>query len=594
MIRRPALRDRHPRLSEATVPASGDEASLPTLRARVGLLLALATATAILLPLLAGDYMQPVGYWARVAISSAIYLGLVLLALRWDAAAFRVVRLATTYPLPAIAALFFVASLAAVFLVLDNVPHVSDEVAYQFQARTLATGSLSLPTPAEPEFFGFVHTMMDGERWYGIMNPGWPALLALGYLMDTPWIINPLLGALSVLVFAALLRAAGYTPAQWQLAVLLMAVSPFVLFMSATYMAHTANLFLFLVFAWAWVRMMRERSAWFAALAGLALTLNLLVRPIDAAMAAVPFFIYLLLRLRHDPGLVKQLALVGVIASLGVLFTWWYNAQLTGDGRLMPMAKYFLERDPGQRFGLGFGPDMGTTLHGPEFPGYYPSDAVRVSSYRLAQLSLDVHGLPLLLLAICGLTAFRADWRRNPWHGVLLASGLTLLGIYVLHFYHGVAYGSRHYFLAVPALAVAIALPLAGWLAAPLPVSRYARAALAALLVYVLTMPYADLLPEYGRNYRQASGALREEVERRDLTAALVFVAEDGWAWKSAFPLNTYPLGSGDVIFAKDRGADNLRLMRRFAGRAYYHVRIRGGSAVELTALPAAADVRPR
>jgi hypothetical protein len=54
------------------------------------------------------------------------------------------------------ASLCAVAVLAGVWVsteVFDRLPHVEDEFAYLFQARTLAAGSLLATAPAHPEFF---------------------------------------------------------------------------------------------------------------------------------------------------------------------------------------------------------------------------------------------------------------------------------------------------------------------------------------------------------------------------------------------------------------------------------------------------------
>ena len=42
------------------------------------------------------------------------------------------------------------------------------------------------------------------------------------------------------------------------------------------------------------------------------------------------------------------------------------------------------DQQAAEHFGLGFGPEMGTKLHGEEWPGFYPADAVVVTAYRLA------------------------------------------------------------------------------------------------------------------------------------------------------------------------------------------------------------------
>lgn len=579
--------------SEATgsaATASGGRESWyrwPAVRA-----VAVALPLTLALPVLGRAWLSVPDYWIDVAFTTATFVFFIAALARFDAISRAAVRLVESYRVGVLAGLFLAAAIVVAFLVFDHVPHVSDEVAYQFQAGALAAGRLAVDAPAQPEFFDFVHTIVDGGRWYGIMNPGWPALLAVGELAGVPWLVNPVLGAATILVFFAFFRRIGYDPLEARTAVLLMAVSPFMLFMSGTLMAHTANLLLFGIFAWACAASLQTERLRFALIAGLALAVNLLVRPIDTAAASLPFIAYIAYRAVRRPRMLGHVALAGLIAASAVAATMLYNHALTGDFQLMPMTKYFMDRNPAEKFGLGFGADMGTTMHGPEWPGYYPIDGVRVTAYRLAQLLVDVQALPLLLLAVTLYPLFRRSQLRHRGHALLLASAVCLAGAYFLHFYHGVAYGSRHYFLALPAIAVLIARPLAGWIRSDnAATARRARLVLAAGLLYTVSVPYARLLPEYSDRYREASGLVRDTVAEQGLSDALVFVHPEHWAWKSAFPLNEYPLESNDVLFAKHRGDENATIIERFPGRTVYSLRIVSTTSVEITPFtPAPAD----
>ena len=550
---------------------------------RVAVVLAAATLGVLALPLLAGSYEPVRAYWKDVALSCAVFGALLLILARFTAAAERITTLVERYNVAVLSVLVGLLAVAATFFVFDNVPHVSDEVAYEFQAKTLALGRLWLQTPQDVEFFTFIHTIVDGDKWYGIMNPGWPALLALGVRAGAPWLVNPILAAATLLVFFAAFRRLGYSTLETRIAVLLIAISPFVLFLAATSMSHTANLFFFGVFLWSWAGILQTGQLRYGLLAGVALAINLLIRPVDGGVVALPFCGYLAYKAVRERRYLWSALVTALIAALGILASRYYNYLLTGDASLMPMTKYFVDRNPAERFGLGFGADMGTKMHGPEWPGYLPIDAVRVTSYRLAEVLRDFHRAPVILLGFLLLPFTYAPARKGEWHRLLLLSGVCLVGIYIFHFYHGIAYGSRHYFLAVPAFAVAIARPLAAWLTSPQPnVVRWARAGLAAGLIYAVSLPYIALLPEYSFRYRGASGVVREAVKSNQLSNAIVFVSDQGWGWKSAFPLNNYPLAEQPVIFAKDLGPQNTILMRRFSGRDFYRLEVGRRDRIDL------------
>jgi hypothetical protein len=166
------------------------------------------------------------------------------------------------------------------------------------------------------------------------------------------------------------------------------------------------------------------------------------------------------------------------------------------------------------------------------------------------------------------------------------------------HSYPGIVYGSRHFALAVPALVAAIAIGLGGVLSeaasgasdpsnSPGDASRVARATAVragtlALIVHTAVFALPPLLREYGSDYREASGAVREASSRQQLTHALVFVHSDRWGWKSAFPLNDYPLESNDVLYAQDLGRRNAELRSAFPARPAFRARFLKGGRVRL------------
>ena len=584
-------------LSVAALLLAGPRATALTLRdlwtvirqERIALVAGLVLA--LLLPVLSRQNVDVPEYVLNLAASTFAALAAVVLAARFGGITAGVSSLLLgARPALVALALLTISAVAATF-VLGNIPHVSDEVAYQFQARTLALGHLTQPPPLIAESFVFTHTLVDGDHWYGIMNPGWPLILAAGELIQTPWLVNPVVGALSVIVFHRAFRAGGIGEMESRIGALLIALTPFIWFMNGSLMAHPVNLLLFGLFCWAWARMLETGNLLPALGAGLAMGLNLMVRPIDAVAVALPFGILALFRIRRQPRLIFPLLFAGLVASSGVVGTLLYNQALTGDPFSMPMTKYFFLRNPAEQFGLGFGPEMGTSIHGPEFPGYYPSDAVRVTAYRLAQFAIDLYGLPLLVLALPW-TAFRRRW--SSWQVTFFGTILSLVVVYIFHFYHGIAYGSRHYYLAIPAFALLLANPMARALESQEPTDRRrVQVLLTALVFHVLVFALPPLVREYSATYRGSSPAVRDAVRRQGLTNALVFVADGNWAWKSAFPLNQYPLGKGAVVFARDRGADNQQVQREFPGRTIYYLSVKPGNQVSLQRASSSSRTEP-
>lgn len=544
----------------------------------------------IAIPVVGGRYVHLRPYAALLVTSTLAFGGIWLTAIRFHRHLERPVDWLLRLPVPLVAFTATVAAATIGWFVFDAVPHVSDEVAYQFQAKAMIQSRLALLPPPDGDAFGFLHTMVDGGggRWFGIMNPGWPLILAAGYLVGTPWLINPIIIGLCLIVMARVLTAMGWDPVERGTAILLMAVCPLFLVMGGSFMSHPANLLVFLLFLWAWVRLYDSPAIRWAMLAGATMALAALIRPVDSLAVALPFAVSGLASLRRRPALTPYLLAVAAVASAGPALTLAYNARQTGDPTVMPVTRYFEVRNPAERFGLGFGEDMGTTLHGPEWPGYYPIDAPVVTSHRVTQLLVDLWGLPLIAgsLLVWGLVE---GWRRNrPWFRLLVWSAGGLVAIYTLHFYHGIAYGSRHYYLALPLLVMAVAGTLADGLRATADSRRrMARGALVAFLGTVLVVTYPPLLATYSQSYRSASGAIRDAIRQAGLDNALVFVAGDNWGWKSAFPLNDYPLDENAVLVAKERDPSaNAAVMRLYPERRVYYLREVAPGDVQLREAP--------
>src|SRR3972149_7969778 len=83
--------------------------------------------------------------------------------------------------------------------ILDAIPHVQDEIVYLFQAKVFAIGKLYVKPHKLKEFFDFEFIINDDGKWYGKYFFCYPLLLSICVVFFFTWIINPILGAISVL-----------------------------------------------------------------------------------------------------------------------------------------------------------------------------------------------------------------------------------------------------------------------------------------------------------------------------------------------------------------------------------------------------------
>ncbi len=176
--------------------------------------------------------------------------------------------------------------------VFARMPHLEDEVAYLFQARSYAGGHLVIPSP-EPRRAYWQPFVVDhdGVR-FGKYTPGWSLQLALGVLMGQTWVINAFFAALTVALVYRLGREI-FNPDVGVIAAALTAFSPMALLLNATLMAHTSALFATTLFLYAYWRIERgKRRLRWGVIAGIALGLLVANRPITGLAVATPLILW--------------------------------------------------------------------------------------------------------------------------------------------------------------------------------------------------------------------------------------------------------------------------------------------------------------
>ncbi|GMR11929.1 MAG: hypothetical protein BMS9Abin29_0115 [Gemmatimonadota bacterium] len=114
-----------------------------------------------------------------------------------------------------------------------------DEIASTIQARYMAAGSLAGVLPVVPEAWLIPNTLLVDQGWVSQYPPTHLAFLALFIAMDTPWLVGAVsLGAIAGLVALSLPRLLPDRPATARLAALLVAVSPFLVFLGGGALSH--------------------------------------------------------------------------------------------------------------------------------------------------------------------------------------------------------------------------------------------------------------------------------------------------------------------------------------------------------------------
>ncbi|MEZ4400126.1 MAG: hypothetical protein R3B06_08915 [Kofleriaceae bacterium] len=486
-----------------------------------------------------------------------------------------------------------------------GVPDVPDELGYLHTARTFAAGHLTAPSPPAPEFFYVSWGVHDHGQWYAVFPPGYGVLLAAGTVVGAAGWVNPILGALLVIVLFLLAEdLLGRDSVGARVCVLLYLASWFRLMNGGSFMAHPTAALAAATALLGVTRGLGGRWRW-AVAGGASLGFLLATRQLDAIIVAAALAPVAALAVGRAPRVaLARLALIAAAALPLVVGYLAYNRALTGAAFTPPQQRYMqLKERRGDCFRLGFGPGVGEcpltqgTSFGPA--GFQPRHAVANTRQRLdAWVRWSSGWTPLVLLPLVGLGA-AARRGGAAARGQALVAGVFVatVGGYALFFYHGVIYGARFYYVAWPITLVASAAAVAELAALP----RWRRpghgwrrvggalaAAFPVLLLAGLATTWPSVRAHAGKRPRTADGALVRVLAAPALADALVFV--DSMTLPATVTWDPVHLERNHPLVVKDLGdAADAGLARLYPGRR--PLRLQGRRLVPL-ALPADAPMR--
>jgi hypothetical protein len=468
------------------------------------------------------------------------------------------------------------------YLLFGHIPHINDEIGYLFQAKIFALGKLYAPSPCGGEAFNFPHVINNG-RWYSQYPPGFPAILLFGLIVGAPWLVNPLLAALSVIVFYVLGREI-YGEAEGRLTAVLGSFSIWFLLTSSTMLSHTSSMLLFSLFLLFLFKSLRSPTLGNGIAAGLSLGGALLIRPYTVAAISVPLVLYLALRSIRRPGMSRR-NLAGFVALLLVAIAgiMIYNQLTNGH----PLKMGYVVRY-GEAHNIGFGrAGYGQTPHTPGMGAF-------LIGKNLAAINKYLFGWPLtsLLFLIPFVFPLGEDRKRAEADLLIVASFVSLAA--GLFFYWGsyVFLGARMFFESLPLL---LLMTSRGILKTPSFFKRFfpraavkaVKIALAWTLALLMIFGFGFTFPRWlkpphsesyaeivDQNFRGVTDRINRALTDLQLGKSLVIMKflysprpefPDG-LWGSGFLYND-PLLRNTVIYAKDRGLDNLGLFACYPER---------------------------
>jgi 4-amino-4-deoxy-L-arabinose transferase-like glycosyltransferase len=455
-------------------------------------------------------------------------------------------------------------------------PHVPDEVVYLLHAQYFAEGRLTLPPPLVPQAFDVDLMSYEATRWFSPVSPAWPAILATGVVIGAPWLVNPVLGGVNVLLAYRLLLEL-YPRRTARIAVLLLAVSPWNLFMAMNFMPHTATLTCALAAAVAVARLRRDPRVRWALVGGVFLGIVGLIRPLEGVAVAVLLGLWSLgargRRLRLLPSAGLTLAALGTAVSILP-----YNKLLTGSAGKFPINAYVDARyGPGHN-DLGFGSNRGMGWSGLDpLPGHGAADVAINANFNLFQINVELLGwatgsLLVLLLWLATRRVTRAD-------RLMVVSIATIAAIHSFYYFSGGPdFGARYWFLViVPCLALAARgieeLERGAESVSPGDGRRVLGATMALVAGSLLVFVPWRATDKY-HHYRGMRPDIRELSARYPWAGGIVLIRGNRHPdFASAVVYNPVDLGRELPIYAWDRGGDvRRRLVAAYPGRRFWIV----------------------
>ncbi|HEY7568985.1 MAG TPA: DUF6056 family protein, partial [Gemmatimonadaceae bacterium] len=464
-----------------------------------------------------------------------------------------------------------IVTLVLVVFVYQRIPHVPDEIVYVMQARYFAAGQLVLSPPPVPPAFDIDLMYLDAQRWFSPVPPGWPALLALGAAARIAWVVNPLLTALAVLLAHSVLREI-YPPRVARGATLLLALSPWLLFLGMSFMAHVPTLVFALAAALGVARARRTGSLVAAFAGGLAVGVVSLMRPLEGLAVALLLGPWSLSARGRRWRLAPSAALVfGTVIAAALVRP--YNAALTGSGSLFPITMYVNKYYAPGALDLGFGPNRGLGWPGLDpFPGHGARDVVVNAILNTYLSNVELFGwatgslvLVLVLLVVRRLS--RPDW----W---MLAILFVIVGIHSFFWFSGGPdFAARYWFLTIVPLC-ALTVSAARRLTSGPDARARTSFALAALCASaMLTFVPWRSVDKYW-HFRRMDRGIERLAELRGMRGGIVLVRGLRHPdYHAAAIFNPLDLRAGVTLFAWDRSRSvREAVLRAYPDRAVWYV----------------------
>lgn len=435
-----------------------------------------------------------------------------------------------------------------------------DEYTYDFQAQTLLAGRLTNPPPPVKDNFNNVFIINDGHSWVGKYNLGHPLVIALGMLLGNRYIFIIIISLFTLLLIYHITLELFKEKKLSLCSILLGAVSPFFYMVSSSRLSHTTSAFFLALFMYLFIKVVNSEYSKFnrfliSLIAGLSIGYAFNTRPLTAIGFSIPFIIIVIKNLLTD---IKRTTLIffGLLFgfSLILIFTLWYNYNITGNFLLFPFNYY----SPQEAVGFGT-------------YGHTPLLGFRNFLVEFFRLNTTLFGFPIGLLFVFIQFFYTKDYRDYILFGIIISFSTA----YFFYYSPGVAdLGPIYYYELIIPLLILTARGIKTSVELALKISETGKSFVYTFLLILIISSWVTFVPEKVTHISRLTAEIREPYEHvhsYGIHNAVILIKRlplKGWVFGYPSPS---PKLNDDIIYCRlaDRKS-NLELLKHFKGRNFF------------------------
>lgn len=412
-------------------------------------------------------------------------------------------------------------------------PHIIDSIVQLYQSKLFLAGKIVLPLPENWYFFLLHNILVTEEFWASQYLPGQSIIYTFGYLINNLSLIPSILSIGSVYYLFKLTKLL-FDLKTARVAIFLQVISPFFLFLGASYKEHLSVFFFLVCFCYYQLKWLRESKLSFFVFAITALGFALNIRPLNAIIFSLIFLLPSTKKVFKDKNF-KLIPLAILLVSILLIPSFIYNYNITGSIFNTGFIKNW-----GAGHSLGFHEDP----WGRDFTFYYGV------VHQLMNLTLFneyvFYGLIPALLPIAIFFIFKKEIKKAAKF-LLFAFILTpIIFIFYWHtdFYLGPRFlyeGLIFYFPLIAHILVEVNQSVKERFVYGLSLELFFKIA---LLVALIVQIFFGVIPKtemYKRSMKNFKFSLADLLEEKQIKKALVFV-KVSWGSRIISKLRSFEL----------------------------------------------------